>query len=156
MNMLSPVLPPLQWTILLLKRLKGEGGGSSPHRESGNGGMPGEIWWAGLPCSHKQYLGSTYWQERDCSKFPTSEAGLLFLTMGPIIFCIWLGCVLSLRLSNYPSSQPTSYRNVWVSKATAKRLEKVCCAAAGTLLRSLPAHRSWDWSGSSRAAGRNL
>lgn len=106
------------------EEIKGEGGGSSPNRGSGNGGMPGKIWWAGLSCSHKQYLGSTYWQERGCSKFPTSEAGLLLLTMRSIIFCIWLGCVLSLRLSNYPSSQPTSYWNVWVLKATAEHLEK--------------------------------
>lgn len=46
----------------LAEEIKEKGGGSSPHRGSGNEGMPGksDIWWVGLSHSHKQYLGSIY------------------------------------------------------------------------------------------------
>lgn len=62
------------------EELKEKGVGFSPHRGSGSGKMPekSEIWWEGLSCIHTQYLESIYEQKRDCSKFSTSVAGLLF------------------------------------------------------------------------------
>lgn len=67
----------------LAEEIKQKGGGSSPHRGSENGGMPGksDIWSVGLSHSHKQYLESIYWQESDSSNFPTTVAGLLFLIL---------------------------------------------------------------------------
>jgi len=80
----KPSFTTLTMNDTLAEEVKEEGGGSSPHRGSGNGGMPrkGEIWWTGLSHSHKQHLGHTYQPvERGSSKFPTTAAGLLFLIL---------------------------------------------------------------------------